>query len=72
MVDEQLSRLEMLKARIREESLADRLTRARTMITKMCKERRPPKMSIPVSHEDEDIFISVTLEDALAAIAETR
>ena len=64
----ELSKLEILKARVRETPLAERLKRSRSMIAKMCSEGRPPCMSIPVRHEDEDFYISTTLEDALAAM----
>jgi hypothetical protein len=63
-----VSKLDELKARVRETPLVDRLDQARTMISKMCKEGRPPKMSIPVQHDDEDFFISTTLEDAAEAV----
>ncbi|MDT5061509.1 MAG: hypothetical protein QOH63_1968 [Acidobacteriota bacterium] len=57
-----------LQARIRETPLTERLKQARSMIGKMCSEHRAPKLSIPVQHYDEDIFITTTLEDALKAI----
>jgi hypothetical protein len=64
----ELSKLEILKARVRETPLPERLIRSRLMLAKMCSERRPPRMSIPVYHEDEDFYISTTLADALAAM----
>ncbi len=45
-----------------------RLEMAQTMIRKMCGELRPPQMSIPPESTDEDLFISVTLQDAVKAI----
>jgi len=48
-------------------SLIERLDKCHEMIGKMCKEGRPPKMTIPVQWHDEDFFISVTLQDAIAA-----
>lgn len=38
------------------------------MIGKMCSERRPPKMTIPVQHYDEDFFIDTTLRDVVALL----
>jgi hypothetical protein len=58
---------EDLKQQVREMPLDQRLQRARDMIGKMCKEKRPPRMSIPLQHYDEDFFISTTLDDARAA-----
>jgi len=48
-------------------SLIERLDKCHEMIGKMCKEGRPPKMTIPVQWHDEDFFISVTLQDAIRA-----
>ena len=53
-----------LAARVRETPLIERLVRCSEMIAKMCKEGRPPRMSIPVHHTDEDVFICTTLHDA--------
>lgn len=41
--------------------LIQRIGEAVSRISKMCSEGRPPKMSIPVRPEDDDIFISETL-----------
>lgn len=41
--------------------LIQRIGEAINRISKMCSEGRPPKMSIPVRPEDDDIFISETL-----------
>lgn len=60
---------EQLQERIRQTPLLERLESARSMIGKMCSERRPPKITIPVQHYDEDIFISTTLGDAKRVIA---
>jgi len=57
-------RNELLKS-LRISPLEDRLKMCRKMISKMCSEGRPPKMSIPVRWEDEDFFISNTISDAL-------
>jgi len=62
--------MEKLRAKVSEEDLKVRLERATGMIGKMCSEKRPPKMSIPVQHYDEDIFIIQTLKDAIEAIEE--
>lgn len=45
-------------------TLKERLNKCHEMIGKMCKYGRPPKMTIPVHWDDEDFFISVTLQDA--------
>lgn len=57
-----------LEAHIRQTPLIERLRTASVMIGRMCTERRPPKISIPVQPYDEDIFISVTLADAVEVI----
>lgn len=44
--------------------LLDRLDTCHEMIGQMCKNGRPPKMTIPVRWDDEDFFIATTLEDA--------
>lgn len=59
---------EMLEARVRETPLLDRLKGCRQRIGKMCSEGRPPRMCIPVQHDDDDFFISTTLADAQAAV----
>lgn len=64
-----MSRLEELERRVREMPLAERLIKSRKLVAKMCSEKRPPKMSIPVHHTDEDFFICTTLKDALELIA---
>jgi hypothetical protein len=61
-----------LQARIRKTPLIERLAQGRQMIGKMCSEKRPPKMSIPVSHRDEDIFITTTLQDAIEALEDSE
>ena len=59
---------EELEKRVRDSgSLVERLDKCHEMIGKMCKEGRPPKMTIPVQWHDEDFFISVTLQDAIRA-----
>jgi len=62
-------KIEDLKNQVREMPLPERLQAARTMIERMSSEGRPPRMSIPVRHCDEDFFIVTTLEDA-ASLAE--
>lgn len=64
MADNSITRLE---AKIRATPLPDRIAKAKEMISAMCAEGRPPKMSVPVEPTDEDVFITVTLTDALAA-----
>ena len=56
-----------LKARVREIPLMERLEQCRGMIGNMCSELRPPKMSIPVRWNDEDFFISTTIQDAMVS-----
>ena len=57
-----------LEALIRQTPLVERLRLASEMIGRMAHDQRPPKMSIPVQHYDEDVFITVTLADAAEAI----
>lgn len=59
---------DQLEARIRQVPLTERLKMANSMISKMCGQGRPPKMTIPVQWDDEDFFISVTLRDAIEEI----
>jgi rubredoxin len=65
MADE---RLEAIKTVIRQTPLEERLTEGRDLISKLCSQGRPPRMSIPVNAADEDFFLIVTLEDALNAL----
>lgn len=57
-----------LESRIRDIPLLVRLHTCAEMIGRMCDEGRCPKMSIPVQWSDEDLFITVTLQDAAAKI----
>jgi hypothetical protein len=60
-----MSRQEELEGIVRESgSLVERLESCRARIAAMCKEGRPPKMTIPVQWNDDDFFISVTIKDA--------
>lgn len=52
------------------DTLLVRLDKSRKMIGKMCSERRPPKMSIPVQWDDEDEYITGAINDAMAFIEE--
>ncbi len=54
--------------RIQQTPLPERLKMSRRMVAKMCSETRPPKMSIPPSADDEDMFICQTLADAMETI----
>lgn len=57
---------ELLDTQVRESApLVERLKECQDRIAKMCKERRPPKMTIPVQWNDDDIFIIGTLKEAL-------
>lgn len=67
-----LERAEELKQRVRETPLSERLTDARRRIGKMCSEGRPPHMTIPVQYDDDDFYISTTLSDAQATIADIQ
>ena len=67
-----LERAEELKQRVRETPLSERLTDARRRIGKMCSEGRPPHMTIPVQYDDDDFYISTTLSDAQATIADLQ
>lgn len=60
-----MTRKEELESRVREEDLLTRLEKCQSMIGNMCSEGRPPKMSIPLQHTDEDFFICTTLRDAI-------
>ena len=63
-----MSDLDKLHFAIRQTPLLERLTQAQTMIGKMCAEGRYPRMSVPVRATDEDVFISLTLQDAIKLI----
>jgi len=67
-----LKRAEELKQQVRETPLNNRLDDARRRIGKMCSEGRPPRMTIPVQYDDDDFYISTTLSDAQATIADLQ
>ena len=69
-MSEQQTTEEKLLGRLRETSLRERIEIAQAMIGHMCKDGRPPKMSIPVQYADEDFYITNTLADAAARIKE--
>ena len=54
--------------RLRQVPLETRLQVSMDMIGRMCAERRPPRMCIPVQWDDEDQYITETLQDALDKI----
>lgn len=60
--------LELLKARLRETPLLQRLRESQSRIGKMCSEGRCPSMSIPVRETDDDFFISNSIADAIEAL----
>lgn len=60
-----MNKREKLEARVCETDLLTRLEDCQRRIGKMCSEGRPPKMSIPVQHTDDDFFICTTLRDAI-------
>lgn len=53
-----------LEARVREMPLLQRLESCERRIGNMCSEGRPPRMRIPVHHDDDDFFICATMRDA--------
>lgn len=63
-----MSDLDKLHFTIRQTPLLDRLEQARRMIGRMCADGRYPRMSVPVQATDEDVYISLTLGDAVACI----
>ena len=60
---------EALRKRVRETPLHERLKECEKYIAAMCAERRPPRMTIPLQHYDEDFYLYTTLADAQATIA---
>ena len=63
--------LEALEQRIRDSApLTERIKDSKTRIGKMCKEGRPPHMTIPAQWNDDDMFICTTLSDADKRICE--
>ena len=52
-----------LKKRLREIPLPERIKACKKMIGRMCREGKPPKMTIPVQWDDEDFYIVNTLKD---------
>jgi len=67
-----MGRKDELEARVRQTPLSERLDDCRTRIGKMCSEGRPPRMTIPVQYDDDDFYISTTLSDAQATIADLQ
>lgn len=64
---------EEYEQRVRDSDLLEvRLDKCHTMIGNMCKERRPPKMTIPLQWSDEDFYISVTIADAIKELGRLR
>lgn len=61
--------MDELEAIVRKMPLLQRLELSQSMIIEMCAKGRPPKMSIPASAHDEDIFICTTLRDAVIQLA---
>lgn len=58
-----------LQEKIREEPLIERLKRSRAIIGELCRDIRLPKISIPAQHTGEDIFITTTIQDAIAELS---
>lgn len=67
-----MTTIEELDSRLREIPLLERLDESWKMIGEMCKNGKPPKMSIPVQWDDEDQYIAVSLRDAMEEIARLR
>lgn len=65
-------RKQQLDNQIREMPLLERLDKSRQIIGKLCSEGRPPKMTVPVQAYDEDIFMSVSIKDAMDELARLR
>lgn len=60
---------EDLERKVRESApLIERLDKCHEMIGKMCSEGRSPRMTIPVQWDDEDFFISTTVQDAIRVL----
>ncbi len=73
---QRLAEEDLLERENAEKSMSDTPTdadaeRAIEMISRMCREDRPPKMSVPVQETDEDVFITRQLE-RLAILARHR
>ena len=61
-----MDRTKELEQMVRESgSLEERLESCRARIAAMCKEGRPPKMTIPVHWNDDDVFIVATIKEAV-------
>lgn len=65
-------REDVLKARVRETTLLERLEQCRKRVGDMCAERRGPRMTIPVEYSDDDFYICTTVQDAKAKIEELQ
>lgn len=63
---------EKLEQDVRQMPLIERLSKSNEMIAQMCKQGRPPKMTIPVQSDDEDFFIGITLRDAAEQLKQQR
>ena len=55
----------------RADVLIARLMQIRMRIGHMCSEGHPPRMSIPASRDDDDLFICEAVDDAIAALRAT-
>lgn len=49
-------------------ALVERLRNSMARIGKMCGDGTPPRMSIPVRQDDDDVFICNAIKDAIAAL----
>lgn len=66
-----MSTEEEFKRRVRDSgTLIERLESCRKRIGNMCSEGRCPRMSIPLRWDDDDFFISTTLQDAIKVLEE--
>lgn len=59
-----------LQERLRTVPLNERLAKIPELVGQMCSKGRPPRMTVPVQWDDDDVWISTTVTDALARIAE--
>lgn len=61
---------ERLQDRLRFVPLTERLARIPALVSAMCCQGRPPKMTVPVQWDDDDVWIITTVRDALLRLAE--
>lgn len=62
--------MDEIRNQIGKTPLLIRLHTAMEYISAMCRDGRPPRMSVPARSTDEDLFITITLDDAINRITE--